>query len=155
VVYFKVIFTVGFMVFASSIIAEEGVVSVVPEHEHKSAEKLGSVGPTETKGIKSVKSLGEVSLSGEFKSLDGRFMRARELTISPGGVVAVHRHDARPGVAYILEGEIIEFRNDAAHGILRKRGEVSFEKTGVVHWWENKSDKMVRALVVDIIESNP
>ena len=73
--------------------------------------------------------------------------------IAPGGVIAVHRHEGRPGLAYILEGEIIEHRNDAEGTVLRRAGDVSFEKSGVVHWWENVSDARVRALIVDIVDA--
>lgn len=148
-----------FAIFAMSVIgianAHDHSPKVVPEKEYETAQNLGSTGPKETKGIESVTLLGKVSLADEFETLDNREMRAREIIISPGGVVAVHQHDARPGVAYIIEGEIVEHRNDAPEPLLRKAGAVAFEKTGVVHWWENRSDKRVRALVVDIIESKP
>lgn len=84
--------------------------------------------------------------------------RARELRIAPGGVVAVHRHEQRPGVAYILEGSIVEHRNDAAEPVVRGPGAVAFERSGITHWWESRGDTPVRALVVDVVpapESRP
>jgi len=83
--------------------------------------------------------------------MQGRVLRAREIVIAPGGVIAVHEHNTRPGVAYILEGEIVEHRNDSDKPVLRRPGDAAFERTGVAHWWENRSDKPVRALVVDIV----
>lgn len=124
---------------------------IVPLHEHELASKLNLSGPTETKGIESVRVLGAIGLEKDFSSLVDKQLRARELVIKPGGVVAVHQHDSRPGVAYILEGEIVEHRNDQLEPILRTKGAVAFEQSGVAHWWENKSNKSVRALVVDII----
>ncbi len=149
------IFTVCLMVFLGVPPAVSGQVKVVPQHEHEIAEEQGVKGPTETKGVESVTLLGQVALAGEFQSLDERVMRVREIAIAPGGVVAVHQHEARPGVAYILEGEIMEFRNDEKQALLRTVGEVAFERTGVIHWWENQSNARVRALVVDIVKQEP
>lgn len=125
--------------------------AVVPAQERVLASQQHMDGPTKNQGIKSVTPLGVIDLGSEFAQMSGRQLRARELLIEPGGVVAVHQHDQRPGVAYILEGEIVEHRNDQAAPIVRKKGEVSFEKTGVIHWWENTSGAPVRALVVDVI----
>lgn len=125
---------------------------VVPEQEYDTARKLGLEGPAETRGISAVEMLGLVELGEEFPSMTDRQFRAREITIEPGGVVAVHQHQSRPGFAYILEGEIIEHRNDHPEPILRKAGDVAIEKTGVSHWWENQSDGVVRALIVDIVK---
>ena len=125
--------------------------SVVPQHEYQKAQQLQAQGPTQNKGIKTVTPLGELALEKEFPTMNDRHLRARELTIEPGGIVAVHQHDQRPGLAYILEGEIYEHRSDSNEPILRQKGAVSFEYSGVIHWWENKSDKEVKALVVDII----
>lgn len=124
--------------------------SVVPQQERKIALDLKATGPKENKGV-SVAQLGNVSLEGELPGVTGKILRAREITIEPGGVVAVHQHDGRPGLAYILEGEVYEHREDETGTVLRKMGAISFEKTGVTHWWENKSDQKMRAIVVDIV----
>lgn len=125
--------------------------AVVPQAERELATQQKLSGPTQNKGIKSVTPVGMVPLASEFPSVEGRQMRARELVIEPGGVVAVHQHDMRPGMAYILEGEIIEHRSDQPNPLVRRKGDAAFEKTGVTHWWENKSTSPVRALVVDIV----
>ncbi|MES1944208.1 hypothetical protein PC39_08834 [Salinisphaera sp. PC39] len=132
-------------------IAHEDGKHVVPEAERDRAAELQAEGPSENAGIAGVRDLGRIGIGGEFETPDGRILRAREITIEPGGVVAVHRHQGRPGLAYILEGEIVEHRNDAEEPITRGIGAVSFEKTGVIHWWENRGDSTVRALVVDIV----
>lgn len=125
---------------------------VVPTHEHhaEAAKTLG--GPTETKGIASVLQLGAIGLAQDFPAMEGRVLRARELEIAPGGVVAAHTHEARPGIAYILSGEILEHRSDHSEPVLRRQGDAAFEYSGVSHWWENVSDQPVRALVVDIVK---
>jgi len=129
--------------------------AVTPESERRTAEVLGLEGPSETQGIASVEQLGAVALAGEFPALKGRVFRARVITISPGGVVAVHRHESRPGFAYILEGEVVEHRNDHPDPIVRQAGAMAVEETGVAHWWENVSDAPMRALVVDIVADQP
>ena len=107
-------------------------------------------GPERTSGIASVESLGAVNLVEEFPAMGGHHLRARVFTINPGGVVARHEHNARPGYAYVLSGEIVEHRNDREGPVTRHVGDVALEQTGVVHWWENTSDQPVRVLVVDI-----
>lgn len=131
--------------------AQPASAQVVPEHEHDISRREGVDGPTANRGIEAVKSLGHVSLKGEIDNPDERILRAREIVIAPGGVVAVHQHDQRPGLAYILEGELVEHRNDADQPLLRGPGAISFEKTGVTHWWENRGEINARAIVVDIV----
>ena len=109
-------------------------------------------GPTKTEGIESVKALGIVDLGAEFPSLQGHQMRARIFTIKPGGTVARHEHQSRPGYAYILSGKIVEHRNDVKEPLVRKAGDIAIERTGVAHWWENTFDEPVVALVVDIFK---
>jgi quercetin dioxygenase-like cupin family protein len=127
---------------------------VVPQQERRIAQDLHATGPKENQGI-AVALLGSVSLEGELPGVTGKSLRAREITIAPGGVVAVHQHDGRPGLAYILEGEVYEHRSDETGSVLRRAGEVSFEQTGVTHWWENTSAQPMRAVVVDIVPMDP
>lgn len=124
---------------------------VVPAAERERDAAKAFSGPTQNRGVESVTLVGSVALGSEFEGVQGRVLRAREIVVAPGGVVAVHEHHQRPGLAYILEGEIIEHRNDADRQLVRRAGDAAFERTGVVHWWENRSDKPARALVVDIV----
>lgn len=126
-------------------------IEIVPQQERDKAQELKAAGPTKTTGIQSLTMLGAIDLSGELESLEGYTLRAREIVVAPGGQVAVHQHNARPGVAYIIEGEMVEYRNDQAGAVVRKAGAVAFEKTGVVHWWKNQSSTPASALVVDIV----
>ena len=138
-----------------------GTTLTVFAHDHNkeiapSAERAATkmAGPDKTVGIESVEMLGVNPLGADFPALEDRVMRVRRLVVNPGGVVAVHEHKQRPGVAYILEGEIYEHRSDADEPILRKAGQIAFEHSGVSHWWENKSDAPVTALVVDIFPAD-
>jgi quercetin dioxygenase-like cupin family protein len=127
------------------------VKSIVPAQEKAIAEKLGVDGPSETTGITSMQALGAVDLEQDFAALAGHSMRIRKVVIAPNGTVGVHQHTARPGVLYMLDGELTEFRNDHEGGQIRKTGDVSFEKNGVIHWWRNDSGSAATALVIDII----
>lgn len=136
---------------AGSLSAHDGAQRVVPEREREKARQLQAAGPQRNAGISTVTALGNVPLAGEIPDDSDRMLRARELTIAPGGVVAVHEHDQRPGVAYILSGAITEHRSDRDVPVVHETGSVAFERSGVTHWWENHSDAPVRALVVDIV----
>ena len=125
--------------------------TVVPKAEKEAAGQAGMEGPSKTTGIKGVKTLGTAALDGEFPSPNGRMLRVRELEILPGGVVAVHRHDGRPGVAYILAGEMTEYRAGEDAPAVRKPGDIALEQTGVTHWWKNTGSTTAKALVVDIV----
>lgn len=111
----------------------------------------GLSGPTETRGVSSIKTLGIIDLGEEFPAMQGRRMRARIFTIEPGGVIAIHAHEQRPGYALILSGRIVEHRNDQSGPAVRNKGDVAIEKSGVAHWWENVSGEVVEALVVDVV----
>lgn len=125
--------------------------AVTPRAERERAQVLQAEGPKDSRGVTAIDALGSVSLAGEIPDDSDRVLRARELTIAPGGIIAVHQHEQRPGVAYILEGEMLEHRNDREEPVLRRAGDTAFERSGVTHWWENVSDTPVRALVVDIV----
>ncbi|MCC5885171.1 MAG: cupin domain-containing protein [Gammaproteobacteria bacterium] len=125
---------------------------IVPAAERERAQALAAEGPTETTGVEAIVPLGELALAGQFPAPEGHVLRARELVIAPGGVVGIHAHTGRPGVAYILEGEIYEHRSDEEEPLLRRAGDASFEYSGLLHWWHNRSEATTRALVVDIVE---
>ena len=124
---------------------------VVPDQEKTIAQELGVDGPTETHGIESSEVLGSISLGEDFEALQGRSLRARRVIVAPGAVIGVHQHTTRPGVLYMLEGELTEVRNDADGPVTRSKGDTSFEKGGVIHWWRNDSGETAVALVVDIV----
>ena len=124
---------------------------VVTSAEKEMARKLNADGPRETRGIKASELLGSIALGDDFPEISGRSLRVRRVTLEPGGVVGVHQHTRRPGVLYMLEGELVEVRNDSNLPMKRSVGDVSFEKGGVIHWWRNDSGADAIALVVDIV----
>ncbi len=120
---------------------------VAPGHEQL-APATGA--PTAQSGV-AVRRLGRQPLDHDFRALQGRELRLRELTIAPGGSITLHRHDQRPGVAYILEGQMTEWRGPGFTPRVIGPGEAVFEATGVSHWWRNQGTTPARALVVDIV----
>ncbi len=124
---------------------------VVPDAERKQAQKDKIPGPKKTVGIENVRVMGKVGLAGQFENLDKRILRAREIDIAPGGKVAVHEHNGRPGVAYIVHGQLTEHRLGTPGPVVKKAGDTAFEKTGVTHWWINEGKTTARIIVVDII----
>jgi quercetin dioxygenase-like cupin family protein len=127
--------------------------SVVPEAERLPAPEARAIeAPSSNAGILAVKDLGSQPLGGDFRALEGRALRLRELTIAPGGHIGLHRHDQRPGVAYLLEGSLTERRGPSYSPVVLNAGQAAFETTGVSHWWRNETDQPVRAIVVDIVE---
>lgn len=107
-------------------------------------------GPTTPKGL-SGNVTATIPLEGVFKTSDGLQMRAREVTIAPGGRIPVHQHVDRPGVAYILEGEVTEHRVSEGKTVVTAAGTTVREQIGLTHWIENTGDKPARAFVVDIV----
>ena len=80
-------------------------------------------------------------------------LRTRRITIAPGGSVAWHEHQQRPGVAYLIEGNLTEVRDDGSgpRTIQRRAGEAVFESTGVLHGWRNDSGLPATAVVIDLV----
>jgi quercetin dioxygenase-like cupin family protein len=135
------------LAFAALPLAAQDVVSA---KERAAAQDLGFPGPTESKGVSEIKVVGAFPLKADFPALEGRQLRARTVTLEPGGVIAVHKHEGRPAIAYHLEGEVVEHRNDSPGPIIRRKGDVTLESPGLVHWMENRGDVAARIVVVDI-----
>ncbi|MEO8627013.1 MAG: cupin domain-containing protein [Betaproteobacteria bacterium] len=106
--------------------------------------------PTETKEVKvsppTALDLGQQELDG----VDGRQLRLRTVTIEPGGVVGVHSHKGRPGVAYVVSGTLTEHVGDDARQ--HQPGESWTEEKNTTHWAENKGSSPVVILAVDVFK---
>jgi quercetin dioxygenase-like cupin family protein len=125
---------------------------VVPTKEQLPPDGHHQSGPASiTQGVLAIRRLGAQPLDHDFPALAGRELRVREITIAPGGSIALHRHDQRPGLAYILDGEMTERRGPGFAPLVVRAGGVALESTGVTHWWRNEGKGPARALVVDIV----
>jgi len=94
--------------------------------------------------------LNTLALGGEIKGLDNRRLRMRRLVIQPGGVVPWHSHTDRPALLMTVSGEVTEYRNSCAVGIVHKAGDVTAEKKGTSHWWKNTGKTVAVILAADI-----
>ena len=115
---------VGVMKSALSVIAGINFCAAMV-HAHAERSKLCSDGDHKV----SIQPLGQVDLASDFPSPTNRVLRARRITIGPGGSVAWHEHQQRPGVAYLIEGSLIEIRDDGSgvRRIERQAGDAVFE----------------------------
>lgn len=107
------------------------------------------VAPTESKGS-SVKALGNIDIASEIQDLSGRQLRARLVTLEPGGRLAVHSHNGRPTLEYVIEGNVVEIRNGVE--IQHTVGDMIVGTKDVTHWWENRSGGRVILLPVDVFK---
>lgn len=98
----------------------------------------------------STKSLGTIDLSSEIEGMSGRQLRARLVTIEPGGHVAVHSHNDRPTMEYVVQGQPVEIRNGVE--ITHQPGDMVIATHDVSHWWENRGTTSVVLLPVDIFK---
>lgn len=126
---------------------------VLPDVEYRIAQEIEQRAPTETTGIES-SILGAISLEAYLGTLKGGNLRVREVVLLPGAKIAVHAHNHRPAVVYVLEGELVEHRNGSEKSLIRRQGDTYFEGPGVVHWSENVSPNRVRVLALDIVPSD-
>lgn len=125
---------------------------VVPAKEQLPADGHHQSGAASvTRGVLAIRRLGGQPLDQDFPALAGRELRLREITVAPGGSIALHRHDHRPGAAYILEGQMTERRGPGFAPLVLGPGDVALESSGVTHWWRNEGRGPARALVVDIV----
>ena len=103
----------------------------------------------ETRGV-AVQVLATVDLAAEIEGMEGRQLRMRMVTIEPGGVFGpVHDHAGRPGVVYVLQGTITDYRD----GVATEYGPgVGWpEDQNTTHWLENKGTIPAVEISVDIV----
>ena len=146
----KRIVTFTFTVWIGTALGGEDHANATPDYDEMIAQEVANGAPVENAGIEG-SVLGAIDLESYGRMLEGGQLRARELTLLPGGKIGVHAHNQRPAIVYVLEGEFIEHRSDSPEPVVRRKGDTFFEQPGLVHWSENISDKPVRAIAVDII----
>lgn len=103
----------------------------------------------ETKGVK-VELLAALDLGPEIEGMAGRQLRMRMVTIEPGGVFGpLHDHKDRPGMVYILQGTITDYRDGVAteYG----PGVGCPEDKNTLHWLENRGATPAVEISVDIV----
>ena len=91
-------------------------------------------------------------LGKEAPALQGRLFRLRQLDIEPGGIVPWHSHGERPAQIYVVKGTIIEYASNCAVPIVHNTGDISPERRGTSHWWQNNTSEPVVLISVDIFD---
>ena len=71
-------------------------------------------------------------------------------TLEPGGMLALHSHENRPAVEYVLSGSATEFRGDAEKPY--KAGDAVLADKGTTHWWRNDGTEPAVFIAVDIFQ---
>lgn len=109
-------------------------------------------GPTEHKGI-SVTELGiinEESLKAQV-GIEGFILRMRVVSVMPGGQIAEHSHETRPGIVKMISGEWVEGRPDGSETTYRAGQDTALlEDKDTVHWIYNRSNKIATGVVCGI-----
>ena len=111
--------------------------------------------PSEHKGLK-VAALGaipEASMEAQI-GLAGYKLQLREITIAPGGQIAKHSHEGRPGLVKVIDGTWTEGRPGAEMDYAASAAEGILEDHGTVHWFWNRGDEPATAIVCDIVAAD-
>jgi quercetin dioxygenase-like cupin family protein len=78
-------------------------------------------------------------------------LQLREITILPGGQIAKHSHETRPGLVKVIDGAWIEGRADGERTYSSADAEGILEDRETVHWFWNRGETPGTAIVCDIV----
>ena len=108
--------------------------------------------PTEHKGL-GVEALGQVSARSMQATLglEGHKLQLRAISIAPGGQIAVHSHENRPGLVKVIDGEWVEGRQSGEATYSADQRVAIIEDENTVHWFFNRGNRPATALVCDIV----
>jgi len=113
--------------------------------------------PTKHQGV-SVATLGVVNAESMSRQLglDGYIMQLREISVEPGGAIAKHGHQKRPGLVWTKSGSWIEGRANGEKAYPAGQGEGStlVEDADTEHWFFNDGAEPARVLVCDIVPAS-
>ena len=90
-----------------------------------------------------------IDLADELKSVQGRTLRMRKLTVQPGGALALHSHANRPAVRYLLEGQMT-YHYEGKPDVVENPGDTSAEDRMTTHWGESTGKVPAVWISVDI-----
>ena len=106
-----------------------------------------AIAPEKTHGLSPVV-VHQNSLEAQITSMKGYDLRGRKITLEPGVATTEHSHSERPGIVYVIEGKVIEYRNGVKNAY--QSGDTWIETADTVHWVQNKSDKKAVIFMVDL-----
>jgi quercetin dioxygenase-like cupin family protein len=108
--------------------------------------------PTEHRGL-TVDALGiipEDSMQRQI-GLSGYKLQLREITIAPGGQIAKHSHESRPGLVKVISGTWTEGRPSGETEFVASEPIGILEDGETVHWFWNRGSEPAAAIVCDIV----
>jgi len=108
--------------------------------------------PSEHKGL-TVEALGVIPEESMQKQigLSGYKLQLREITIDPGGQIAKHSHETRPGLVKVIGGTWTEGRPGAEMDYAASQPTGILEDSETVHWFWNRGSEPAAAIVCDIV----
>jgi hypothetical protein len=111
--------------------------------------------PTEHKGLQ-VEALGVVSEDSMEKQigLTGYKLQLREITIEPGGQIAKHSHEGRPGLVKVISGTWTEGRPSGEMDFVASDPLGILEDSETIHWFWNRGSEPAAAIVCDIVPAS-
>ncbi|MGB8621768.1 MAG: cupin domain-containing protein [Paracoccaceae bacterium] len=111
----------------------------------------GMTGPSEHKGL-AVEALGKLDpgMIQTQTGLEGYFMQLRAITIEPGGQIAQHSHENRPGLVKVISGEWTEGTPEGETVFPADASKAIYEQADTVHWVYNHGDEPATAIVCDL-----
>ena len=118
---------------------------------------LGALGHNALSAQQVPPTQGKAQTSRELASLDlgrdigvpGWHLRARLITIEPGGNDAVHSHKDRPAIPYVLKGTLTQWSPDGQCQVLQE-GQVGVADKDTVHWDRNDGKTQLQFLVLGL-----
>jgi uncharacterized cupin superfamily protein len=111
--------------------------------------------PTEHKGLQ-MEALWMVSEDSMEKQigLTGYKLQLREITIEPGGQIAKHSHETRPGLVKVISGTWTEGRPSGEMDFAAAEPLGILEDSETVHWFWNRGSEPAAAIVCDIVPAS-
>ena len=92
-----------------------------------------------------------VDLGPEIEGMDGRQLRLRLLTITPGGYIGLHSHKDRPAVVYLVQGTDEVGLADGTIKTLHP-GDTSAATRITMHYHRNIGSDDVLLIAVDVFK---
>ena len=93
-----------------------------------------------------------VDLGPEIEGMDGRQLRLRLLTITPGGYIGLHSHKDRPAVVYFMQGTDEVGLADGSKTV-KHPGDTSATPGSTTHYHRNVGKDNVVLLAVDVFKT--
>jgi quercetin dioxygenase-like cupin family protein len=111
--------------------------------------------PSEHKGLK-VEALGVIPEQSMEKQigLTGHKLQLRAITIEPGGQIAKHSHESRPGLVKVISGTWTEGRPGGETEFAASQPVGILEDSETVHWFWNRGSEPATAIVCDIVAAD-